>query len=237
MRTSIKYSFYDLVGELLCLRKMERRLRKREFWAVEGLDIKLKRGQILALLGPNGAGKTTAVRLLSGILKPDGGELRISGKSVSLLRLRTAFNDALTGRENVPLLGVAMGYQRKFMQARMNLITQRSGLGDSMDSSVYAFSAGMRMRLAFAIIAQMKPDVLFLDAVFSVGDAGARAECLNIIREIAKTAGVIVSAHNMHMIRELCSSVIVMESGQKIYESEDVEKGIECYWRFFKEKS
>lgn len=229
IRTSMRYSFFDLLQELCGLRPDQRELREKEFWAVGGIDFTLRRGDIVAFLGPNGAGKTTTMRLLNGILKPDAGEIKVSSKRASLHGAQGFFNSLLTGKENALILGAAMGYSRKYMKSCLPEIEKISGLGDAMNAALYSYSSGMFSRLALGTIAQLKPDIVFFDSVYGPADAEFRKEYPKVIRELAKQAGVIVAVHSLELIRRACTSIVVIAEGKKIYHSDDVEGGIQYY--------
>ncbi len=203
-------------------------LQPSEFWAVENVSFDLTRGQALGVIGLNGSGKTTLLRLLAGQLVPDRGEIWVNGSSAAMIDLQAGFQSAASGRENVVLRAAALGFTRAQTREKFDAILEFSGLGDAIDAPIASYSAGMKMRLAFSIMINVSPDVLFIDEVLAVGDFQFRQKCLAKIREMrAKSAFVLVS-HSMHDIERFCDRVIVMHKGKPYFEGAPAE-AIEIY--------
>ena len=194
------------------------KLLPTEFWAVDGVSFDLARGQALGIIGLNGSGKTTLLRLLAGQLVPDKGEIWVNGSSAAMIDLQAGFQSAASGRENIFLRAAALGFTKSQTKENFEAILAFSELGNAIEAPIASYSAGMKMRLAFAIMITVSPDLLFIDEVLAVGDFRFRQKCLAKIREMrAKSAFVLVS-HSMHDIERFCDRVIVMHKGKPYFE-------------------
>jgi lipopolysaccharide transport system ATP-binding protein len=208
-------------------------LRRDEFWAVRDVSFELRRGECLGLIGHNGAGKSTLLKMLNGIIKPDTGRIEMRGRVGALIELSAGFNPVLTGRENIYNKGAIHGFTKKEMDEKFDDIVEFAEIGEFIDMPVQNYSSGMKVRLGFAVAAQMDPDVLIIDEVLAVGDVGFKARCLNAIHEIATNSSVIFVSHNMPQVYRLCTSIILMNRGASMYSGSDVGRGIETYYREF----
>jgi lipopolysaccharide transport system ATP-binding protein len=209
-------------------------LRRDEFWAVENVSFELRRGQCLGLIGTNGSGKTTILKMLSGLIKPDHGDISLKGRVGGLIALGAGFNPLLTGRENVYVNGSILGMNRKRMDAKFNEIESFADIGDFIDAPVQSYSSGMQVRLGFAIAAVVtRPDILLLDEVLAVGDMGFTLKCLNAVREMANDSAVIFVSHNMQWVSTFCTHVMVLEEGRIRSFTNDVGAGITTYMQCF----
>src|SRR5690606_6950020 len=204
-------------------------LRKQEFWAVKGVNFTLKRGECLGLVGHNGAGKSTLLKMLSGLIKPDDGVISIKGRVGALIELGAGFNPVLTGRENVYVNGQILGFGRKDIDQKFDAIVEFAEIEEFIDMPVRNYSSGMKVRLGFAVAAQMEPDVLIIDEVLAVGDVGFRAKCLNTINEISRQAAVIFVSHTMPQVARISTKGLLMHKGQTQYYGNDIAKLIELY--------
>ena len=229
LKRSMWYGVTDLAGNLVGVKPPSQVLRGSEFWALRDMSFELKRGQVLGVMGLNGSGKTTLLRLLAGILPPDRGEISVKGKVASLISLGAIFHPLLTGRENIYLKGTLMKMTHRELDEKLRSIIDFAELGDFIDSPVGTYSSGMRVRLGFAIATAMEPDVLLLDEILAVGDRNFKAKCLKKIDELSKRCGVILVSHMADKVMRLATSIIVIDRGQKVFESEDVSKGIDFY--------
>lgn len=211
----------------------ERNLRKDEFWAVRNISFELKRGQCLGLIGHNGAGKSTLLKMLNGLIRPDEGEIVMRGKVGAMIELGAGFNPLLTGRENIYNNGAVLGFTKGEIQERIQTIIEFSEIGSFIDMPVQNYSSGMKVRLGFAIAAQMQPDILIIDEVLAVGDLGFILKCLNTMDKMLHQTAVIFVSHSMPMISRVCTSLLLMDKGQAIFQSDDVGAGIEMYYSRF----
>lgn len=233
LKKSLKYGIQDLGGALFS-KKMERTLRPAEFWAIEDINFELRRGECLGLIGHNGAGKSTLLKMLNGLINPDRGSIEIHGRVGALIELGAGFNPILTGRENIYNNGAVLGFSKKEIDQKVEKIIDFSEIGDFIDSPVQNYSSGMKVRLGFAVAAQMEPDVLLIDEVLAVGDVGFRYKCLDAIGELMKNAAVIFVSHSMPQVYRICTEVMLMNHGKKLYHGQEIGRGVELYFDMFK---
>jgi lipopolysaccharide transport system ATP-binding protein len=191
----------------------EASLRKDEFWALRDVSFDLKRGETLGVVGLNGSGKTTLLRILSGIFPPDRGTVRISGRVSGLIALGAGFHPHMTGRENILLNGVILGMKKRQIEEYMERIMDFADIYEFIDAPVSTYSSGMAVRLGFAIASVQEPDVLLLDEVLAVGDAGFRNKCYNYIGKMQSRCAVILISHSMQQITQACSRAILLNKG------------------------
>lgn len=210
-----------------------RELRKKEFWAVDDISFEVKRGECLGLLGHNGAGKSTLLKVLTGLIAPDRGRVEMHGRVNALIELTAGFNPILTGRENIFNNGAVLGLTEKEIRAKFDEIVAFSELEEFIDTPVQYYSSGMKVRLGFSVAAHTEPDVLILDEVLAVGDAGFKTKSLNKMKEIMQNAAVIFVSHSMPQISRVCDSVLFMRHGKEYYIGNNVHKGIEMYFEEF----
>ncbi len=207
----------------------ERCLRQDEFWAVRDVSFELRRGECLGLIGQNGAGKSTLLKMLNGLIKPDEGRIEMRGRVSALIELGAGFNPILTGRENIYNRGAVLGFSRKEIDASFDAIVDFAEIGDFLDMPVQNYSSGMKVRLGFAVSAQMEPDVLIIDEVLAVGDLGFIIKCLNRMAEIIPHAAVILVSHSMPMVARICTQALLMDGGREEYFGRDLPLAIEQY--------
>ncbi len=232
LKRSLWYGVQDITSEVTG-RKYEHELRKDEFWSVNDISFELRRGECLGLIGPNGAGKSTLLKILNGTIKLDKGRIEMRGNIGSLIELSAGFNLILTGRENVYARGAILGFTGAEMDRKMDDIIAFSELEEFIDTPVVNYSSGMKVRLGFAVAAQMEPDVLLLDEVLAVGDVGFRAKCFNAINKMIQNAAVILVSHNMPQIARVCTDIVVMNHGKCEFQGKDVAKGIYQFYTYF----
>lgn len=195
-------------------RKIRGKISYNDFTALENISFTLNKGDTLGLIGRNGAGKSTLLKVISGILKPTEGSVRCAGNVVPMLELGSGFDYDLTGRENIFLNGAILGYTEEFLNEKFEEIVEFSELGQFIDSPIRNYSSGMLARLAFSIASEVKPDILIVDEILSVGDAAfqekSRAKMLELM---GGGATVLFVSHSIEQIKELCSKVIWLEHG------------------------
>lgn len=184
------------------------------FWALNDINLEIKKGEVVGIIGRNGAGKSTLLKLLSRITAPTTGEITIRGRVGSLLEVGTGFHPELTGRENVYLNGAILGMSRKEIDDRFDAIVDFSGVEQFLDTPVKRYSSGMYIRLAFAVAAHLEPEIMIVDEVLAVGDAEFQKKCLQKMQDVA-TSGrtVLFVSHNMASIATLCKRVILLDKG------------------------
>jgi len=204
-------------------------LRKDEFWAVKDISFELKRGDCLGLIGHNGAGKSTLLKMLNGLIKPDHGRITMKGRIGALIELNVGFNPILTGRENVYIYGSILGFSRKEIDEKYDEIVEFAEMSEFMEMPFRSYSSGMKVRLGFAVAAQMEPDVLIIDEVLAVGDLNFQIKCLNRINKIMGNSAVIFVSHSMQLISRTSTHILVTKKGRNIYNGNNIDKGINIY--------
>lgn len=232
LKTSLWYGVKDLWSGVTG-NKNERLLRDKEFWAVKDISFTLRRGECLGLIGHNGAGKSTLLKILNGLINPDAGKVTIKGRVGALIELGAGFNPILSGRENIYNNGAILGFTRKEIDSKLDHIIAFAELEEFIDMPVQNYSSGMKVRLGFAVAAQMEPDVLIIDEVLAVGDLGFVLKCFKTIDTILPRTAVIFVSHNMPMVSRICNHIILMENGKAKFQGEDVAKGIDLYYTRF----
>ena len=192
-------------------------LKKAETYeAVKNLTFSLEKGEILGLVGGNGAGKSTTLKAIAGIFSPNKGTINLHGNTVSLLAVGMGFQLELTGRENIVMTGMLMGFSEKAVKERIKSIIEFAELGEFIDLPVKTYSSGMRSKLSFSIAVILEPDILLVDELLSVGDMKFRRKSFNKMKEIIKNKKrtVIIVTHNSLNIRNLCTKVLWLEKGE-----------------------
>src|SRR5829696_2790824 len=209
------YGLRDIGAELSGRSRHSDVLRPGEFWALNGLSFELRRGEALGLVGPNGAGKSTLLRLISGLIKPDAGTLRVRGRVAPLIALVAGFNPILTGRENIYVNMSILGLSKKEIDARFDEVVDFAEIGDALAAPVQTYSSGMAARLGFACAVLTDPDVLLVDEVLSVGDMKFRMKCLRHMGKLLErgTCFILVS-HNPHAILTVCPRAVYLSQGK-----------------------
>ena len=184
-------------------------------WALRDLSFEIPEGQVVGIIGRNGAGKSTLLKILSRITHPTSGSVRVRGRVASLLEVGTGFHEELTGRENVYLNGSILGMKRREIDRHFDAIVEFSGLEQFIDTPIKRFSSGMRLRLGFAVAAHLDPDVLIVDEVLAVGDAGFQKKCIATMADLRNGGRtVLFVSHNMAAVENLCSRGIWIDKGQ-----------------------
>lgn len=233
LNLGLLYGLQDLGSSVFGSSKVERSLRKKEFWAVDDISFEVKRGECLGLLGHNGAGKSTLLKVLTGLIAPDRGKITMKGRVNALIELTAGFNPILTGRENIFNNGAVLGLSDKEIRAKFDEIVAFSELEEFIDTPVQYYSSGMKVRLGFSVAAFTEPDVLILDEVLAVGDVGFQIKSYNKMKEIMKSAAVIFVSHSMPQVARTCNQVLFMRHGKPYYLGYEVHKGIELYFGEF----
>lgn len=202
---------------------------KNEFWALKDISFEIPKGDSVALIGHNGAGKSTLLKILSRITEPTTGCVALRGRIASLLEVGTGFHPELTGRENIYLNGSVLGMSRKEINYKFDEIVAFSEINKFIDTPVKRYSSGMYVRLAFAVAANLDPEILVVDEVLAVGDSGFQQKCLLKIRELTQQgATVLFVSHNMHYIGVLAKRCIYLKSGSIIYDG-NANEAIDIY--------
>src|SRR5262245_59950499 len=203
------------------LRRPFARADREEFWALKDISFDVYRGEALGLIGSNGAGKSTLLKILSRITEMTEGEVDLYGRVGSLLEVGTGFNQELTGRENVFLNGAILGMSRAEIRRQFDAIVEFAGVERFLDTPVKHYSSGMYVRLAFAVAAHLRAEILIVDEVLAVGDQEFQRKCLGKMRDVATDGRtVLLVSHNMGALANLCSRAAVLSSGRLTYVGE-----------------
>lgn len=193
----------------------KRKGKKELFEAVKSISFSVDEGKILGIIGKNGSGKSTLLNAIAGIFQPDGGSIDLKNHSVSLLSIGVGFKRESTGRENIILSGMLLGFTNKQIQEKMDKIIEFSELGDAIDKPVKTYSSGMHSKLAFAITSHLETDIILIDEVLSVGDERFKKKSYAKMKELIsdKERTVLIVSHNIQTLRELCDEVLWMHDG------------------------
>jgi lipopolysaccharide transport system ATP-binding protein len=198
-------------------------------WALKDITFDVAQGEVLGVIGRNGAGKSTLLKILSRTTLPTSGNIKIKGRIASLLEVGTGFHPELTGKENIFLNGAILGMTKSEIRSNFDEIVDFSGVEKYLDTPVKRYSSGMYVRLAFAVAAHLRPEILIVDEVLAVGDAEFQKKCLGKMKDVAGAGRtVIFVSHSMAAIRQLCTRALVMNHG-KIVSVGDVENSIYSY--------
>ncbi len=194
------------------------------FWALRDVGFDVRRGEVLGIIGPNGAGKSTALKLLAGILRPDRGCVRVTGRLAALIEVGAGFHGDLSGRENIFLNGTILGMSRREISSKLDAIVEFAGLEKFLDMPVKRYSSGMYARLGFSIAAHVEPDVLLIDEVLSVGDAVFRLRCIERMQELVRNGTTLVFVtHDLDQMQKVCTRTIVLDEGKIAFEGAPVD--------------
>ncbi len=189
-----------------------------EFWALQELSFCVPQGTAVGVIGHNGAGKSTLLKILSRITPPTTGRVELVGRVASLLEVGTGFHPELTGRENIFLNGTILGMTRLEIRQRLDAIVDFAGVSKFLDTPVKRYSSGMYVRLAFAVAAHLRSEILIVDEVLAVGDAEFQSRCLGKMREVtARGRTVLFVSHNMAAVRQLTQQCLVLNKGRGVF--------------------
>lgn len=203
----------DTMRELFS-RFLRHRVSHYDFEALKDVSLEVPQGQMLGIIGRNGSGKSTLLKIVAGVYKPSAGRVHIEGSLAPLIELGAGFHHELTGRENILLNGLLMGYSREDMQAREQSIIDFAEIGEFIDAPVKQYSSGMQMRLAFAVATEVDPKILIIDEILGVGDASFQQKCFARIRgfrEAGKT--ILFVSHNVQQVIEHCDRAVLLGKG------------------------
>ncbi len=184
--------------------------------AVRGVSFQVPKGEILGMVGRNGSGKSTMLRAIAGIFSPDSGTIDLHGHSVSLLSIGVGFQKSLTGRENILLSGMLLGFTEEQVREKMDEIIEFAGLGKFIDMPVKTYSSGMHSKLAFSITAVLESDIMLIDEVLSVGDVRFKKKSYKKMQQLIsnKDRTVVIVSHNSETLRKLCTSLMWLHDGK-----------------------
>lgn len=224
-KTSIKKSFLSF-----------RKRKAERFVAVKGISFSVKEGEILGIIGKNGSGKSTTLNALAGIFSPDSGNIDLKGHSISLLSIGIGFQKEMTGRENIYLSGMLLGFSEAQIKEKEQEIIDFSELGDFIDMPVRTYSSGMHSKLAFSITAILETDIMLIDEILSVGDQKFKKKSYKKMKSLIndKSRTVIIVSHNITTLEKLCDKIMWMHEGE-IVKIGKTKKVLSEYVQFMEE--
>ena len=197
---------------------------------LKDIDLDIKRGETVALIGTNGSGKSTLLKLMTKIIYPTKGNIKVNGKLTSLLELGAGFHPDFTGRENIYFNAAIFGLTKQEIEKRLDTIIEFSELGEFIDSPVRTYSSGMYMRLAFSIAINVDAEILLIDEILAVGDQHFQEKCFNKLHELKENENktIVIVSHNLDQVKDLCNRAVWIKDG-KIEMDGDPEKVIDKY--------
>lgn len=233
---SIRYltgDFKDIGLKEYVVRRIKGNYHINEFWADRNITFALESGDMMGIIGTNGAGKSTLLKAVSGIMVPTEGHMEINGIIAALLELTAGFDGNLTVKENTYLRGAMLGYTRKFMDEKYDEIIEFAELKNFQDRPFKQLSSGMRSRLAFSIACLVKPDILILDEVLSVGDGSFRKKSAAKMKSILANGvtGILVS-HSVQQVRDMCNKILWIDHGHQVGFSDNTKLYCDAYEEF-----
>lgn len=212
----IRYRCFKKVSLLKAIFAPKKFSKTEYFEAVKGVSFEVEKGQILGIVGKNGSGKSTLLRAIAGIFSPDEGTIDLHGNSISLLSIGVGFQSKLTGRENIYLSGMLLGFDREKIDEKLDEIIEFAELGTFIDRPVKTYSSGMHSKLAFSITAVLETDIMLIDEVLSVGDAKFRKKSYEKMRSLItkEDRTVIIVSHDSNTLKKLCDSILWIHEGE-----------------------
>ena len=213
----------DTLRELFS-RFFRQKVNYHEFEAVSGISFKVRKGEMVGIIGRNGSGKSTLLKIIGGIYRPTSGSVDVKGTVAPLIELGAGMQAELTGRENILLNGLLMGYSKAQMLEREARIIEFAEIGDFIDVPIKQYSSGMYMRLAFSVATEVDPDILIIDEILAVGDQSFQRKSLDRLmrfREAGKT--ILFVTHSMFQVVDHCDRGILLDGGQMIFDGDPSE--------------
>lgn len=212
-----------------------KKLHADVFEAVKDVSFEVEKGEILGIIGKNGSGKSTMLKALAGIFSADSGSIDLRGHSVSLLSIGVGFEREMSGRENIILSGMLLGFSEEFIRSKMDEIIEFAGLGKFIDMPVRTYSSGMYSKLAFSITAVLETDIMLIDEVLSVGDEKFKkksyAKMKSLISNRERT--VVIVSHSLETLQDLCDKILWLHEG-KLVEIGTPDEVLPRYLEFMK---
>lgn len=197
------------------VKSIKGKISYNKFWALEDINLEINKGDVVGIIGFNGAGKSTMLKVVSGILKPTKGISEIKGSIAPLIELGAGFDPELSGRENIYLNGAVLGFSKKVMRDKVDEIIEFAELEEFIDSPIKNYSSGMYARLGFSIATCVKPDILIVDEILSVGDYRFQEKSKKRIKDMMNSGTTIIMvSHTIEQVEELCNKVVWLEKGR-----------------------
>ena len=222
---SMKQAFVNLFT------KKKKKKKNEDFWALKDVSFNIGKGEVVGLIGSNGAGKSTLLKVVSGVMKPTKGKVKVKGVISPMIELGAGFDGNLTARENIYLNGAILGYSKEFLDDKFDEIVEFSELKDFLDVPVKNFSSGMTAKLAFSIATIVNPEILIVDEILSVGDIKFQEKSKKKMMEMIKGGTtVLYVSHSLQSIKELCTKVVWLELGN-VVKMGDTNKICDAYYK------
>lgn len=197
------------------IKLIKRELMFQEFLAVKGVSFQVRQGEAWGLIGTNGSGKSTMLKAISGILKPYKGTISVNGSVAPLIELGAGFDQEMTARENIFLNGCVLGHSEQFMREHFDEIVDFAEIRDFLDSPIKNYSSGMKARLGFSVATMVKPDILIVDEILSVGDYKFKQKCMKRMKELLSGGTTLLFvSHNIDEVKRLCDHAIWIHKGE-----------------------
>lgn len=212
----IKYRCITKMSLLKALLNPKKFSKTEYFEAVKGVSFEVEKGKILGIVGKNGSGKSTLLRAIAGIFSPDEGDIDLHNHTISLLSIGVGFQNLLTGKENIYLSGMLLGFSREQIDEKIDEIIEFSELGDFIDRPVKSYSSGMYSKLAFSITAILETEIMLIDEVLSVGDAKFKKKSYAKMKSLIdnKDRTVIIVSHSSETLQNLCDNILWLHDGE-----------------------
>ncbi|MEM3555941.1 MAG: ABC transporter ATP-binding protein [Candidatus Micrarchaeia archaeon] len=199
------------------LTKLHKKTTYEEFWALKEINFSVAKGESLGIIGENGSGKTTLLNLITNVIRPTKGEIKVNGRLTAFLELGVGFHPDMTAKENVYLYGALMGMSDKELDRKFNQIINFAGLERFVDAKLKNLSSGMQVRLAFSTAIQTNPEILLVDEVLAVGDMEFQQKCFEKFEEFRKKKiTMLIVSHNLNIIKKFCDRVLLLRRGEQI---------------------
>lgn len=203
---------------------LSKKVKYKEHYALDDVNIEIRRGETIGIIGTNGSGKSTILKIITGVLNPTSGSVTVNGRISALLELGAGFNPEYTGIENVYLNGTMIGFTREEIDEKLDDILEFADIGEFVNQPVKTYSSGMFVRLAFAVAINIEPEILVVDEALSVGDVFFQAKCFHKFEEFKKQGKTILFVtHDMGSIKKYCDRAILLNHGKKIEEGSPAE--------------
>ncbi len=224
---SVKQAFVNLFSG----KTKKKNKKNNEFWALKNVSFTVGKGEVVGLIGSNGAGKSTLLKVVSGVMKPTSGKVKVAGVISPMIELGAGFDGNLTAKENIYLNGAILGYSKKFLDSKFDEIVEFSELKDFLEVPVKNFSSGMTAKLAFSIATIVNPEILIVDEILSVGDIKFQEKSKAKMMEMIKGGTtVLYVSHSLQSIKDLCTKVVWLEHG-KVVKMGDTKKICDEYYK------
>jgi ABC-type polysaccharide/polyol phosphate transport system ATPase subunit len=208
----------------MIIRRMRGEPASDTFPAINDVSFAIEEGEAVGLMGLNGSGKSTLLKMVSGVMRPDQGEVLVRGRIAGLIEVGAGLHPDLTGRDNIYLNGAILGMRQQEIERKFDDIVDFSGVGRFIDNEVRHYSSGMFARLGFSVAVHTEPDVFLVDEVLAVGDQPFRKKCLQRIRALhAEGRTLVIVSHNARQVRRLCNRGLVLQDGELVFDGPAVD--------------